>query len=135
MTTKTYLYRHYDEAGSLLYIGISLNAYARFAQHKAGADWPKLAVRMETEVFGTRDEAHAAERKAILTENPLFNLARYDGAAKKRDATQKMSINVPKDFYDELRAHMKLTDTPMSDILIDGARRELDRLKKTYGAV
>lgn len=48
---------------------------------------------------------------------------------RERDATQKMTVNMPKDLYEELRAYMKLSDVPMSDILVEGARRELARRK------
>jgi hypothetical protein len=49
---------------------------------------------------------------------------------REREATQKMTVNMPKGLYEELRAYMKLTDTPMSDVLVEGARRELARLRK-----
>jgi hypothetical protein len=49
---------------------------------------------------------------------------------REREATQKMTVNMPKGLYEELRAFMKLTDIPMSDVLVEGARRELARLKR-----
>ena len=49
---------------------------------------------------------------------------------RERNSTQRMAVNMPKDLYEELRAFMKLTDIPMSDILVDGARRELARRKR-----
>jgi hypothetical protein len=52
---------------------------------------------------------------------------------RERDATQKMTVNMPKGLYEELRAYMKLTDIPMSDVIVEGARRELARLKKQEG--
>jgi hypothetical protein len=48
---------------------------------------------------------------------------------RERPAFQKMSVNMPKDLYEELRAYMKITDVSMSDVVINGARRELKRLK------
>jgi hypothetical protein len=52
---------------------------------------------------------------------------------KEREAMQKMTVNMPKDLYEELRVHMKLTDMPMSVVLVEGARRELARLRKQEG--
>jgi hypothetical protein len=49
---------------------------------------------------------------------------------RERDSTQRMAVNMPKSLYEELRAFMKLTDTPMSDLLVEGARRELARRKR-----
>lgn len=49
---------------------------------------------------------------------------------REREAFQKMSLNMPKGLYEELRTYMKLTDIPMSDIIVEATRRELARLKK-----
>jgi hypothetical protein len=52
---------------------------------------------------------------------------------RERETFQKMTVNMPKALYEELRAYMKLTDVPMSDVLVEGARRELARLRKQGG--
>lgn len=51
-------------------------------------------------------------------------------AFRERNSTQRMAVNMPKDLYEEMRAFMKLTDTPMSELLVEGARRELARRKQ-----
>ena len=38
---ETDLYRHFDAAGNLLYVGISFSAINRFSQHKYGSEWSK----------------------------------------------------------------------------------------------
>ncbi|HDR9165898.1 TPA: hypothetical protein QDB28_006379 [Burkholderia vietnamiensis] len=50
-----------------------------------------------------------------------------------KEATQTMSLKVPKSLYDDMRDFAKLTDIPMSHVLVEGARAELARLKKRYG--
>lgn len=50
-----------------------------------------------------------------------------------KEATKTMSLNVPKPLYDDLRNFMKLTDITMTDVLVAGGRKELERLKKQYG--
>lgn len=50
-----------------------------------------------------------------------------------KEATKTMSLNVPKPLYDDLRNFMKLTDITMTDVLVAGGRKELERLKKHYG--
>jgi hypothetical protein len=35
---------------------------------------------------------------------------------RERETFQKMTVNMPKALYEELRAYMKLTDVPMSDV-------------------
>lgn len=71
--TKTALYRHYDQAGVLLYIGISLCALTRTQQHRRQAAWAYDIVTVKIEWFETRQEAEAAEYKAIKTEKPKHN--------------------------------------------------------------
>ena len=72
---NTQLYRHFDNSNTLLYVGISLSTFARLSQHKDHSPWFKQVNRVEIQHFDTREEAMAAERQAIKTENPTFNIA------------------------------------------------------------
>lgn len=80
-----YLYRCYDDAGTLLYIGCTSNVKRRMSAHRAGKQaasrW--LAVTMTRyEVEGPirgRDAARRAEHAAIQTEQPLFNFQCRNG--------------------------------------------------------
>jgi hypothetical protein len=71
----TQLYRHFDDEGRLLYVGISLSAITRLAQHRSASHWSRAIVRVEIEHFDTRREALMAEAKAIIEERPLHNIA------------------------------------------------------------
>jgi hypothetical protein len=71
---RTALYRYFDGAGDLLYVGISIDPDARWKSHLYGsAEWPKLAASRTDEWFDTREAAEAAEFVAIKTEKPRFN--------------------------------------------------------------
>ena len=70
----TALYRHYDAEGTLLYVGISLNAAARLAQHREHATWYSQITSVTIEKFDSRDEALAAETVAIRKESPRYNI-------------------------------------------------------------
>jgi len=70
------LYRHYDEADRLLYVGISHNFMLRMRQHKSGANWFRQIAKVTVEHFDTRTEAERAERDAILYELPIYNVRR-----------------------------------------------------------
>ena len=72
---NTQLYRHFDESRNLLYVGISLSTFNRLSQHKDHSDWFKKIKNVTIEHFPTREEAMAAERQAIKSENPKFNIA------------------------------------------------------------
>lgn len=73
---KTALYRHFDEAGQLLYVGISLNSMKRLRQHSAKAHWFTEISRVEIEWLPTREQAIKAEAKAIHHEKPKWNVVR-----------------------------------------------------------
>ena len=73
MTTQ--LYRHFDESRNLLYVGISLSTFNRLSQHRDHSDWFKSITNVTIEHFPTREEAMAAERQSIKSENPKFNIA------------------------------------------------------------
>lgn len=73
MTTTT-LYRFYNSADELLYIGIAGNPGRRFSEHaKTKPWWPQVA-RSTMEHHSSRGAALAAEERAIRTERPLHNV-------------------------------------------------------------
>ena len=78
---STQLYRHFDQTGTLLYVGVSLNVLQRLTQHRADAEWFDRITRIEVAHFANREDALAAEADAIASENPLFNRA---GKVKRR---------------------------------------------------
>lgn len=71
---KTYLYRHFDAFGSLLYVGISLSWLMRTKAHSKSAEWFEEVARVTIEQFATREEAMEAEREAIRREKPRYNV-------------------------------------------------------------
>jgi hypothetical protein len=71
------LYRAYDSTGRLLYVGISLSALARLANHRSQSDWFAEVRRLEIEVFSNRELAEAAERQAVQAESPIHNRVRF----------------------------------------------------------
>jgi predicted GIY-YIG superfamily endonuclease len=67
------LYRLYDGDGSLLYVGATLNVWARIVAHKCDKPWFTEIARAEFKHFATRREAMKAEAVAVENENPRFN--------------------------------------------------------------
>ena len=68
------LYRFFDAEGRLLYIGISMNPPYRFGQHADDKPWWAEVARIAMETFPDRSAVLAAERRAIQTEQPLYNV-------------------------------------------------------------
>lgn len=71
----TTLYRFYDAADQLIYIGVTDSPMRRFAEHGADRPWWQQATTIRLEHFPTREQAEQAEREAIRTEYPPANIA------------------------------------------------------------
>lgn len=67
------LYRHFDKKRRLLYVGISHDALQRAHAH-GKKEWGHLIVKITVEHFATRAEAEVAEKAAIISESPRFNI-------------------------------------------------------------
>lgn len=71
---RHHLYRHFSDDGELLYIGISINALARFQSHQNNyKKWIDDVGYMTIQRFETRDDLTNAEMIAIMSENPKYN--------------------------------------------------------------
>lgn len=68
------LYRFYDAAGELLYIGITMNPVARWKQHGHDKLWWVEVASIAIESHLDRDSALRAERQAIAAERPRWNV-------------------------------------------------------------
>lgn len=71
---ETFLYRHFDKDGNLLYIGIAANLEKRTAAHRHSHWFPQID-KVTSEAFESRFLALEAEEKAIQQENPKYNVA------------------------------------------------------------
>ncbi len=69
------LYRHFNQAGELLYVGISASPMQRTRAHGYAASWFRQVERITVEWHPSRAEAEAAEKHAIRAEKPRFNKA------------------------------------------------------------
>lgn len=92
---QTGLYRHFDAAGGLLYVGISAKPPTRLAEHARGSDWAKAIARVTIEWFETREAALIAETHAIQSEAPAFNLKLQPGEKLPRKPRPKPTPRTP----------------------------------------
>ena len=74
MQRQQTLYRLFDENDRLLYVGITWNVRDRFYAHKADKVWWDDVARHELEEYPDRDSVLEAERVAIKTEFPIYNV-------------------------------------------------------------
>jgi hypothetical protein len=73
LSRSTCLYRHFDGAGKLLYVGISLDVLRRLGQHRRSSVWFDDIARVEIEHFADWDSAKEARRKVVAEEKPIFH--------------------------------------------------------------
>jgi predicted GIY-YIG superfamily endonuclease len=72
----TAVYRLYDAAGQLLYVGVAFDFNKRFKQHATHKTWWPQVARKEVIWFADRLSALTEEAGAIATEGPLHNARR-----------------------------------------------------------
>lgn len=68
------LYRTWDAAGMLLYIGITGDPIERWRKHARKKPWWRRVDRITCELFPKEHLALDAERSAIRAERPKFNI-------------------------------------------------------------
>lgn len=67
-----HVYRHYNSCGDLLYVGISLCAFARLKQHSR-SKWFDEITKVEIERCCSREYAQFVESMAVQMESPKYN--------------------------------------------------------------
>lgn len=76
---RTSLYRFFDKADQLLYIGITNSVPRRFDQHDDDKPWYADVTRVVLEHHPDRQAALAAEKAAIQAEHPKYNIVHNHG--------------------------------------------------------
>jgi len=68
------LYRFFNAAGELLYVGITANPGRRFGEHSADKLWWDTVANVTIETFSNGLELRRAEKRAIENERPKHNV-------------------------------------------------------------
>lgn len=116
------LYRFYDAAGRLLYVGVSRNLASRWAQHESEKSWWPAVARKTVVMYGSRREAELAEGRAIRSESPLHNLAM---GRKDKEAPKRAARKSPSTLRQQVEA-AQLARSPQNSFSLD--RKFLDRI-------
>jgi predicted GIY-YIG superfamily endonuclease len=91
---KTYqLYRHYDKAGTLLYVGVALCVLRRTIGHRTGAKWFLDIATITVEHYADRRTALEAELAAIKAESPKHNVHKNRRARWPETAAHAQASN------------------------------------------
>jgi excinuclease UvrABC nuclease subunit len=83
------LYRFYNAQGEMLYVGITKFFEPRLKQHYKNAEWFFETASVRLEHFKTRQQVEQAETRAIVEEQPLYNIAKNPD---KETALDKLAL-------------------------------------------
>jgi hypothetical protein len=88
-----YVYRLFSADDQLLYVGITTDPYVRWRQHQRTKEWADQVASYSLQRFAWLDLAQDAERRAITTENPTYNIRSTDaGSQQQRDAGRRSAM-------------------------------------------
>lgn len=82
----TSVYKYYDAANRLIYIGITAQRIGRQVQHNDSSEWWPYVARQEIEHYPSRADARAVERGLIELHRPPFNKQHNDRWEDVREA-------------------------------------------------
>lgn len=85
------LYRAFNGANLLLYVGISLSPAQRFAAHEREKPWWVDVAIIRLEHFPNRETAEVAEQIAIRVEQPVYNVAHKNVPAAPKPSVADQS--------------------------------------------
>lgn len=72
---RAWVYRLFDEAGTLLYVGVTKDVSRRFVEHRCERPWWFMVRSTTIQRFDDQAAAEVAEREAIETEGPIYNIS------------------------------------------------------------
>jgi predicted GIY-YIG superfamily endonuclease len=115
------LYRFFDAADVLLYVGVSVDPILRMKAHRREKDWWSQVRSMTVEPFPTRQAALDAETEAIRTEKPLYNVQHNELVRVLPPADAAGYVRGVQEVADLVLGHL------ISDADLDEAQRRVKR--------
>jgi len=90
-----FVYRAFDAAGDLLYVGCSNNPERRWAEHRTTSPWwTEQARRFHLSGPYNYDTARRLEREALATEDPKY------GMTPERRSAHTRNANLQRRYFD-----------------------------------
>lgn len=80
-----FVYRAYDGAGQLLYVGCTMRLDRRWKEHRTSSEWARKARRFHVSGPFSYDTARRLEREALATEGPTDAMTPTRRAASNRN--------------------------------------------------
>lgn len=101
----------FDQNGDLIYVGITCNPPARIKQHSKDKEWFSEVTNITLESFRTRHELEEAEKQAIRTERPKYNVLHNQQSMQL--APKESGIECKRDPFSELNKRLTLLENEM----------------------
>lgn len=108
------VYRFYDEADTLLYVGMTTKFANRLRQHTYSTDWKEDIKYITVDWHQDADQALVAEQMAIIEEKPLHNLqvcdvppADHDVIIERLTADPFLTYSAIAEEYDVTRERIR----------------------------
>lgn len=89
-----WLYRLFNAAGDLLYVGVTQCGEERFTEHRKDKPWwPEVATHT-IQIYDSRDAVLLAERLAIYREKPRYNVI-HNATGRRLYGVEPIPASVP----------------------------------------
>lgn len=131
VTAPVAVYRFFDSAGVLLYVGKTRNPTARWKTHASTKSWWSEVTKSVIDWHSSEKAALAAETDAIATEHPRYNVAgNPETSSESFDAQSKvLHVRIEPASMARLGALAERERRTVSDLarllLLDGLERML----------
>jgi hypothetical protein len=113
-TERTAVYRLFDAADELLYVGMTCDFDQRIGTHARDKPWWPEVARTTCEWFTSRPDAALAEYTAITDENPRYNIVRWNQEPRPRPA--QTVLNAARDAYaDSVAAREPISERALAE--------------------
>ena len=108
----TYVYRLFDEAGQLLYVGISKSAVTRVMQHHEDKPWASEIASYTAKRYTSRESARSAEIEAIKLEGPIYNIYDRSKAADRQREREAVFNSITEEQKTEVASMLDRLSAP-----------------------
>lgn len=139
MPTPHALYRFYDAARNLLYVGITLDPGSRWKQHAHDKPWWHEVTSTTIETYPDRASVLEAERAAIIAERPRYNVVHNRGKRTAQSAEQLTTYDSSNEWVftsrrgyerqSDLQLYWEVNCTSMSDDYLPSEIDAIDLLR------
>lgn len=122
---RTAVYRFFNPAGTLLYVGVATWPPSRWKQHAREKSWWGDVADKTVTWYPTRVEAEQAEGVAINTEKPLHNdVIPLHGRTEPPPVS--LTVRLPVDLYEYLRLRAFEERASMNALIVEDVAEWLE---------